>query len=246
MAGDAMPRGVMAPIPAAGFRYARFEWLQEVRHDARLSWAAKVIAAELALGHFNVETGQCDPSYQVMARAFDCSVDTVKRGVAELRAAGWIVRDGVKGQAKVPVVFCMTPKVARLSDHPKFAAKTSPRKGKSALLLTPEKGQICPTLKNEKGQICSEERANLPYRIYIAKPWKNHNAGTPARLSENPLVHRDAADLAQRILDRGADAVRDTEGKPWVLSHLIAADLLSETDLAAAGVEICYEEGAST
>jgi hypothetical protein len=65
-------------------------WLEEVT-CAPLSDRAVRLANVLCLVFRNRDTGLICPTRQTMADRLGCSIDTVKRAVAELSKAGWIV-----------------------------------------------------------------------------------------------------------------------------------------------------------
>jgi hypothetical protein len=65
-------------------------WRDAVMDDPALSWRAKTSAMPL-VRHANVITGHdCYPGAQLCADEMSVSIDTVERGWAELKKAGWL------------------------------------------------------------------------------------------------------------------------------------------------------------
>ena len=69
----------------------------------------------------------------------------------------------------------------------------------------------------------------------IDKPCKNHGARATAPMpSENPMVIRDAERAVARFRDGHADAISDL--KPWILDHILAANLLTPEERDGLGL----------
>lgn len=105
----------------------------------------------------------------------------------------------------------------------------SPEIGDGAISnLTPEPSPISP---QSHLQIVGDRTSK--------EPVKNQNARARVRevspkLSTNPAVDREARQAVERLRDGRPDALVDL--KPWVLAHIIAAGLLTEQELLAAGI----------
>lgn len=78
----------------------KYEWLETVMHDGRLSPSARLVAYEIAR-HLNRVTGDAWPSQQTMARLLGLGLRTVERAVGELEGKN---RNGTNGQSKIYMV----------------------------------------------------------------------------------------------------------------------------------------------
>lgn len=222
----------------------RWGWMESVRRDGSLSSMARLIADVLALEFANSETARCDPSMREIAALLATSQDTVKRGIAALVNAGWLARTPGRGRA----ISSYYGFVTRAVVVPIKGGKSAPQKGGiDAPFLGADKGaDLHPYEGSEKGANLHRKGGKSAPRHYIDKPYKNHRARMAARdgenhpietgaprLSENPLVARDAerAVAAWRAgrIDVFAELPR------WVMDHIIAADLLTPDERQAAG-----------
>ena len=64
--------------------------------NSRLSKLAKLIFVAL-IDCRNCQTGRCNPSRKILMTAIGMKVDSIKRGLSELEAAGWIARKLTRG-----------------------------------------------------------------------------------------------------------------------------------------------------
>lgn len=105
----------------------------------------------------------------------------------------------------------------------------------------PEKGVKSDRREIERGSNLTRKGVKSDPAYYIAKPYSNHRGGdTAPKLSENPQVHR-SAECAVRDFRAGhADALR--EAQPWVVAHILAAGMLTEAELEAAGISQAENE----
>lgn len=67
-----------------------WNWKRDVRQDARLTDAAKVLAAALCDDWANHETGFCISSISTLAESLGKSERSIQRSIAALRDAGWL------------------------------------------------------------------------------------------------------------------------------------------------------------
>ncbi|MGR3376043.1 helix-turn-helix domain-containing protein [Salipiger abyssi] len=205
--------------------HQRFGWLEAVRRDADLSAQAQVVAHVLALDFANKHSVQCDPSLRQIEELTGRSRSTIKRAVAELVEAGWLTRIAGRGRGKTSGYgFLTRGRVLHLK-----GVKSDPRKGSGADPFSGSRSG------SEKGSDLTRKGVKSDPAYNIAKPCKNHGAG--ARASEpvqNAVLHRDAERAVERFRDGHADALTDL--KPWVISHILAADLLTPEERRAAGL----------
>lgn len=68
----------------------RHEWAAAVRKCADLNATARLVAMVLALDFANSDTGQCNPSQNTLADHLGVSVDTIRRALRDLKAAGFL------------------------------------------------------------------------------------------------------------------------------------------------------------
>ena len=158
----------------------RFEWIKAVlRSD--VSDRARTLATALALEFFNDATGQLNPYVPTLAGYLQRSSDTVKRAVAELEAAGWLVRSVGRGRGNSTNYVMVSPgnvvpmrPVTTTQDEPKRVQKPTrvarAKGGKPAR----KRGQTCTShIRKEQS---SEQRgrakapAGLPATAGHARP----------------------------------------------------------------------------
>ncbi len=82
------------------FTRRKYEWLEAVMHDGRLSASARLVAYEIAR-HLNKVTGDAWPSQQTIADLLGLGLRTVERAVAELEGKN---SNGNNGLPKVYMV----------------------------------------------------------------------------------------------------------------------------------------------
>ena len=63
---------------------------------ARLSKLAKLLFVAL-IDCLNCQTGRCNPTREILMLSLGMKVDSIKRGLSELEAAGWIARKFTRG-----------------------------------------------------------------------------------------------------------------------------------------------------
>lgn len=212
-------------IAADEWRLQRWGWLESVRRDSSLSVTARLVAHVLALDFVNVRTMRCDPSYGEIADVIGKSSDTVKRAISELVEARWITRSGGIGRSNFSSYgFVTRASVVRLK-----GGKNAPLKGgRNASFSGSQKGAYLPG----KGGKNASSHNN-------AEPWKNHGAGAGApacararRVSKNPVVQREAERAVQRWRDGRGEALSGLQ--PWIVDHILGADLLTDDEIARA------------
>jgi hypothetical protein len=218
----------------------RWDWLEGVRRDGGpggLSPMARLVAHALALDFAHHRTGRCDRKVADIASALNTSTDTVKRALADLEAARWIVRAAGRGQGRQSRFgFLTRAKIVQLkgcrnepskagSDHPTKGCRSAPSKG----------GRIAPLTTPERGQICSVKGADLHHPYNKDKPYKNHKGREGAReLSQNPMVRKRAEDAVRSFRGGRSEAFAELPG--YVLNHIIAADLLTPIERQTSGI----------
>lgn len=226
-------------IEASEWARQRWGWLESVRRDPTLNDNAKMVAHCLVLDFCNTETMRCDPSYRQISDIKGGSPDTAKRGVQALVQAGWIISKRGAGRGNYSVYAFLT----RAKILPMKGGKFAPQKGcKSAQFSASQKGA---NLHGKGG------KSALVHNI--DKPWNNHRAAsgdkTPriqtnrdgqkskTKGSMNPMVQRTAARAVASWREGRKSAFSDLQ--QWELDHIVAAELLTEEELASAG--ICNE-----
>ena len=117
---------------------ARWGWLKAITGDGDLSPMARLLAHVLATQFSHHETAHCAPGTDTLADALRTSVDTIKRALRDLAAAGWLIRTEGRGRGNRSEIFFMggnnvvpmiCPKGPEISghNHPKAAqAPTTP------------------------------------------------------------------------------------------------------------------------
>ncbi|HBS99643.1 MAG TPA: hypothetical protein DEB47_07190 [Citreicella sp.] len=207
-------------IDARDWERLRYGWAESVRRDHSINVTARLVGQVLAFDFANHRTMQCNPSLGEIGRLLDVSEDTAKRAVAALVDAGWIVRVAGVGRGRRSGYAFLT----RARVVPIKGGKSAPIKG----------GTDAPLSGSQKGANLPVKGGKSASRYNIAKPYKNHRAADPAKTpSTNPLVIADAERAVARFRDGRSDALADLQ--PWVLNHILAADLLSLEERQAAG-----------
>ena len=203
------------------WQHQRFGWLESVRRDPDLSAQAQVLAHVFVLDFANKHTVQCDPSIPALEALTGRSRSTIKRAISELVEAGWMTRITGRGRGRASGYgFLTRGRVVALKGF-----KSGPIKGaRSEPLYGPQKGSD----QTQKGFKSGP--------AYIkAEPCKNHGArATASKPSENPMVIRDAERAVERFRDGHADAISDL--KPWILDHILAANLLTPEERDGLGL----------
>jgi hypothetical protein len=158
------------------------QWLATLS-TSTLSDRAVRVATVLALVFVNRDTGQCNPSRRVLAERMGVSEDTVKRALAELRDAGWIVIVPGRWRGATSSFSMVIPGGNVVALHRPSAPKAV-QKG----------GQDCTPLRRGKGCNSAGERgAELPPPIEnpgsnptgapATAPDRKRTAERPTRLS---------------------------------------------------------------
>lgn len=181
--------GNVTPISIArrvvSWRDTRWDWKRGVREDARLTDAAKVLAAALCDDWANCDTGFCNPSIKTLASALGKSERSIQRSIAALKDAGWVDtivrgrgdrggRGGERGEQGSEFVFLIAGEST--------AAKTDNRpvhSSEKVTQLAPFKARVDAqrvTPVTVKGDI----RVAPPCTPYKDKPNSNQSARDPA------------------------------------------------------------------
>jgi len=85
---------------------ARWGWMKAVAGDGNLSPMARLLASILATQFSHHETAHCAPGTKTLADALCTSVDTIKRALRDLAAAGWLIRTEGRGRGnRSEIVF---------------------------------------------------------------------------------------------------------------------------------------------
>ncbi|QOL82801.1 hypothetical protein [Pseudooceanicola spongiae] len=221
--GFTVPEGYLLIAPADWERQ-RWHWLKGVRRDGgpgRLSPMARLVAHALALDFAHHLTARCDPLFSHLTSAVGASAATVKRALAELEAACWIVRDSGRGKGRQSRFgFLTRPRIAPL----KGGGSTPPKSRRNE-----------PSKAREKAQNCSSSGSDMSHPYNKDKPYKNHKGREGAReLSQNPMVRKRAEDAVRSF--RGGRSEAFAELPRYVLNHIIAADLLTPLELQTSGI----------
>lgn len=114
----------------------RYDWLRAVLKQADLSARAKALASALAVSFANDESGQINPGLDTLAQSLGVSVDTIRRGVAELEAGGWLARTVHHGRGKQTCFTLLSPgavvalRPVKSSAQPSRATTPQPAKAK--------------------------------------------------------------------------------------------------------------------
>lgn len=208
-------------IPAEVWDHQRWGWLESVRRDADLTPMARLVAHVLVLDFANRRTRRCDPSLGDIAAAVGTTTVTVKRAVRQLVDEGWIVREEGRGRGRSNgYAFLTRARIVHLK-----GVRNDPKKGV----------RNDPNSDSKRGHICSEKGSDMTPPYIIDKPCKNHGARATAPMpSENPMVIRDAERAVARFRDGHADAISDL--KPWILDHILAANLLTPEERDGLGL----------
>jgi hypothetical protein len=210
-------------IPDRDWKLERHSWLEGIRRDTALNPAAKVVAHAMALGRLsNRDVARCHATKPQLAEACGTSVDTVKRALKELEAAGLIVRRSGAGRGKSNTYgFLIRARIVALK-----GGADAPSKG----------GAGAPFSGSQKGAPMPPPRCTgAPFSPYIEdNPDLSQNArATSGGLSANPMV-RAEAEAAVRSFRAGRQAAL-AGLQPWVLNHIVAANLLTPDERQAAG-----------
>jgi helix-turn-helix protein len=208
-------------IDASEWRLQRWGWLESVRRDGSINPMARLVAHALALDFANADTSRCDPKYSDLADALSTSEDSISRSIKALKAASWIVILSGRGRGNhTEYGFLTRAKIVALKGGKSAGIKG----GRNAGFSGSEKGA---DLRIKGGKSAGS---------YIKdKPYKNHKGRTVApRVADNPLVIRDAERAVSSFRGGRSDALSDL--KPWIISHIIAANLLTPGELQQAGL----------
>ncbi len=152
------------------WRRVRFAWMEAVRVDRDLSMTARLLGHVLALDFANHDTAECRPSPKVIADRLGVSVDTAKRAMADLVAAGWIRRasDGPGRGRAASITFLSRAQVVSLKGGRVAPISGGSNGGKTAPISGPEKGA---NLRGKGGKFASP-----PTPPNKDKPYLNHKA----------------------------------------------------------------------
>lgn len=206
---DREPRLIGDP---ATWKRARFGWLESVRRDTSLSPIARLVAHVLVMDFCNRDTLRCDPSYDEIGAVVGKSKHTIRRAVADLFEAGWIVTEGGCGRGvSRGYGFLTRAEIIHLK-----GSKTAPLKGsRNATFSDPQKvADLQP-----KGS-----KTATAYNNDINHGKTNTHAGARARTREG--TRRFSPDQIEeaRQLVRWVEAGNPTDGVA-IPRHLIACAL---------------------
>lgn len=186
----------------------RWNWKRAVRRDARLSDAAKVLAAALCDDFAHHETGFCNPLIETLADALAKSPRSVQRALAELKDAMWIAVPEVKGRGRKNeiaflkgdgvVTFTPSEKVTRLSPITPEKVTTVARKGDRS--VTPY-NKDKPTINQKAREADANEDPRQFHQRQIVPYGSPHLADWNAWLSRNGF-----AVTVDQIAPKGSDA----------------------------------------
>ncbi|WP_161630526.1 helix-turn-helix domain-containing protein [Gemmobacter nectariphilus] len=149
---------------------ARFRWLEAIRGRGALSPMARLLAHELVLRRANYKTGQCNPSPTKLAEDLGCSVDTIKRSMADLVESGCIRRlsKGPGSGRTASIVFLFQAEIVPFP---------SQKKGAKMPRLEQEKGAEMPPIDEKKrGQICVKKGGKNAPQNHRREPYTRAHA----------------------------------------------------------------------
>src|ERR1700721_2750191 len=81
-------------------RLRRFAFLKQLRLDANLSAAAKMVVWSLADDSYNVESERCNPGFTTIATNIGRARSSFAVSLNEAKDAGWITVESIKGGSK--------------------------------------------------------------------------------------------------------------------------------------------------
>ncbi|WP_208348789.1 helix-turn-helix domain-containing protein [Pseudaestuariivita rosea] len=87
----------------------RHDWFRAVMQVEGLSATAKNVAGALSIQFANDETGRLDPSQETLADYLKVHKDTIRRGLRELRNAGWLLSLGDGGRGRTLMMRLISP-----------------------------------------------------------------------------------------------------------------------------------------
>ena len=185
---------------------ARWGWLKAITGDADLSPMARLLAHVLATQFSHHETAHCAPGTETLADALATSVDTIKRALRDLAAAGWLIKTEGRGRGNRSEIFFLggnnvvpmiCPKGPEASGHdsPKAAQATTTK---------PEKGgNPAPLADHEratkKGADMRGKGSKSAPSYIKADPKNIQRAGQP---SETPNLQRPSSRMDFTNFDR--------------------------------------------
>jgi len=114
---------------------ARWGWLKAITGDPELSPMARLLAHVLATQFSHHETAHCAPGTDTLADALATSVDTIKRALRDLAAAGWLIKTEGRGRGNRSEIFFLggnnvvpmiCPKGPEASGHDRPKAAQAP------------------------------------------------------------------------------------------------------------------------
>lgn len=155
----------------------RYEWAAAVRKCADLNATARLVANVLALDFANSDTGQCNPSQDTLADHLGVSVDTIKRALRDLKAAGFLAtRPGRWRGATASYEFLSPGKVVAMT--PGTAPNRRDGKAATGADHARKGGQACTPNRQGKGcksarkgvQICTDHIRKEPCKNILARP----------------------------------------------------------------------------
>mgnify|MGYP003382254771 CR=1 FL=1 len=133
---------------------ARWGWIRQVRADCSLSPMARLLANMLVDQFSHHETAHCAPGTDTLADALGTSVDTIKRALRDLAAAGWLTRTEGRGRGnRAQIYFLGGNNVVPMNSQ----------KGRTASENDQQKG--CKSAPSQVSKKASEKGANLHYPI---------------------------------------------------------------------------------
>ncbi|MHC9236970.1 hypothetical protein ACX9MO_15180 [Pseudooceanicola sp. 502str34] len=215
---------------------ARFEMLQMARSDVTLKLFPMVLLHALAFDYTRRKTLRCTPSFRQLGAKFDKSDDTVKRAVKDLVKGEWIVHvPGEHRGTSSSFGFLVSTRLVRVWGRRQLPVY-GPERGADMLAFSGAKGgHPCGPEGGERGANLRRKGGKTAAPYNKDKPWKNHEAHAGAREpSDNPMVVDAAVRAVAAFRDGRASAIADEQ--PWVRDHIIAADLLTPEERAAAGL----------
>ncbi|MCA0919696.1 hypothetical protein [Pseudooceanicola nanhaiensis] len=215
---------------------ARFEMLEMVRSDVTLKLFPMVLLHALAFDYTQRKTLRCTPSFRQLGAQFDKSDDTVRRAVRDLVEGEWIVHvPGEHRGSSSSFGFLVSTRLVRVWRGRQLPVY-GPERGADMLAFSgPKGGHPCNPEAGERGANLRRKGGKTAAPYNKDKPWKNHGARAGARApSDNPMVIAAAARAVAAFREGRMQAIADEQ--PWVRDHIIAADLLTPDERAAAGL----------
>ena len=237
------PRASLSAV--ADWQRNRWAWKRAVLADRRLADRAKLLATVLVDTFAHCETGRCNPSNETLAETLGKDVRSIRRAVAELRAAGWIdTRTGRGRGARIAFIFLTGDGSVPIADPRKVTEmatyRTEQARDKRTEVSTyPAESRTPETAENPEKRTTASGKADTSVRV-LHRTKEKPNTRAHARPTEpdlfdeqKPAGHRPVP--FSRVVHRGTSAEADWNG--WLADRKLP-------DLSQIGLRTSDREGA--